>query len=165
MSQSFVLNVEDVPGWSSGQATTGETWKDSMKELRIAAVVLVVVFSAVPASAQTVAIPAMIHSRGPLTNPPAGAVLAEVSNISAGPHVFRAIVSVVGAGTAVLLEWRGPRAIVKWSQMIIVTPEAGTVVVPIQEAQNFEEGDRLRLTILPGVGITVGTVWASLSVQ
>lgn len=137
-----------------------------MKQLRIAVGVLVVVFSAATASAQTVVIPAgVIHSRGPLTNPPANTVLAEITNIPPGPHVFRAIVSVVGAGTAVLLEWRGPRAMVKWSQMIIVTPEAGTVVVPIKEAQNFEEGDRLRLTILPGVGITVGTVWASLSLQ
>ena len=139
-----------------------------MKQLRIAAA-LVVVFAAATAHAQTQTQtqtpPGTLHSRGPVTNPPANTVLAEITNIPPGPHVFRAIVSVVGAGIAVLLEWRGPRAMVKWSQMIIVTPEAGTVVVPIQEAQNFEEGDRLRLTILPGVGITVGTVWASLSLQ
>ena len=73
------------------------------------------------------------------------------------------IITVVGAGTSVLLEWRGSRG-VKWSQLIIVTRETGTLIVPIHEAQAFEEGDRLRLTVSEAAGITLGTVWASLSI-
>jgi hypothetical protein len=106
----------------------------------------------------------VIHSRGPVTDPPGGTVLAEVTNIRSGPHTFSAIITVVGAGTTVLLEWRGPRGL-KWAQLILVTRETGTIVVPIQEAQPFDEGDRLRLVVSEAAGITIGTVWASLSVQ
>jgi hypothetical protein len=134
-----------------------------MRELRIAA--LIVVCCAATADAQVGALPrGVLQSRGPITDPPAGAVLAEVTNIRSGPHVFSAIVTVVGAGTSVLLEWRGSRGS-KWSQLILVTRETGTLVVPIQEAQTFEEGDRLRLIVSDAAGITIGTVWGSLSVQ
>jgi hypothetical protein len=134
-----------------------------MKKLHIA--VLIVVCCAAPAHAQIGALPrGVIQSRGPVTNPPEGTVLAEVTNIRSGPHVFSAIITVVGAGTSVLLEWRGSRG-AKWSQLIVVTRETGTIVVPIQEPQAFEEGDRLRLTVSEAAGITIGTVWASLSLQ
>ena len=133
-----------------------------MKKLRLAALILVCCTAT--ADAQIGALPrGVIHSRGPVTDPPRGTVLAEVTNIRSGPHVFSAIITVVGAGTSVLLEWRGSRG-VKWSQLILVTRETGTLVVPIHEAQGFEEGDRLRLTVSEAAGITIGTVWASLSV-
>ncbi len=134
-----------------------------MKKLQIAA--LIVVCCAATADAQIGALPrGVIQSRGPVTNPPGGTVLAEVTNIRSGPRAFSAIITVVGAGTSVLLEWRGSRG-AKWSQLIVVTRETGTLVVPIQEAQAFEEGDRLRLTVSEAAGITIGTVWASLSLQ
>ena len=134
-----------------------------MRKLRIAAII--VVCCAATADAQIGALPrGVIESRGPFIDPRDGTVLAEVRNIRSGPHVFSAIITVVGGDTSVLLEWHGSRS-VKWSQLIVVTRETGTIVVPIQEAQAFEEGDGLRLTVSEAAGITVGTVWASLSLQ
>ena len=137
-----------------------------MKHLRLA--VVLVAFCAGAADAQqivgtTQTVPSL-NSKGPVSNPAVGIVLAEIVDIPAGPHVFRAVVTQVGAGAAVLVEWRdASNKKLKWSQPIIVTPESGTLVLPIEEPHLFEDGDRLRITSFGGP--TVATVWATLSVQ
>jgi hypothetical protein len=78
-----------------------------------------------------------------------------------GPHTFRAVVSSTHA-TSVMVEWRAQNnRTIKWAQGIIVSAN-GTVVVPVNEEQTFEDGDRLRLVVFAG---TIGTVWGSLSLK
>lgn len=45
---------------------------------------------------------------------------------------------------------------------VIIVPINGTLVVPINEEQTFEEGDELRLIVYSS---STGTVWGSLSLQ
>jgi hypothetical protein len=115
-----------------------------------------------PADAQAVG---ALSSRGPLINPLAGTVLAEVTRIPAGPHTFRIVASAAGASpTALVIEWRdaderNPRP--RWAQGLMI-PANGTVTVPIDEAHEFGEGDSLRLLVYSNAA---GTVWGSISVK
>jgi len=64
--------------------------------------------------------------------------------------------------TSVVVEWHSKDTrTLKWMQVIIV-PINGTLVVPINEEQTFEEGDELRLIVYSS---STGTVWGSLSLQ
>lgn len=105
--------------------------------------------------------PTRLNSRGPVTNAAGGIVLAEITDISAGPHTFQIIASATFV-TSIVVEWRTKdNRTVKWMQGLIV-PVNSTLVVPINEEQTFEEGDRLQLMIYSG---SVGTVWGSLSLK
>ena len=100
-------------------------------------------------------------SRGPATNAAGGTILAEITDITAGPHTFRVIASATFA-TSLVVEWRTKdNRTIKWMQGVIV-PVNGTVVVPINEEQIFEEGDRLQLVVFSS---STGTVWGSLSLK
>jgi len=102
-----------------------------------------------------------IATRGPVLNPIAGAVLADLTGISAGPHRFRIIAS-ASTTTAVAIEWRDARRALKWQQGLMV-PNSDTLVVPIDEEHEFADGDTLQIVVYANA--QAGTVWASLSLK